>query len=143
MHSGEPASRLAPLKPESLTHYIVSPLLGSSDSEGRTGLRQTCILRLSVSTTGDKQTASGFAHLSGEQSVGIELLQPRHQVVLGVDDVLHEAAGERKPIGAARDLEAFGDAAFAETPHVVVALVEEAVEALLLDEPATQRQSPV
>ncbi|TNN83396.1 hypothetical protein EYF80_006377 [Liparis tanakae] len=94
-----------------------------------------------VSTPGGERSASGLAHLGGEQSVGVELLQPRHQLVLGVDDVLHEAAGEREPIGAARHLEAFGDAAFAETPHVVVTLVEEAVEALLLNEPATRRQS--
>lgn len=79
--------------------------------------------------------AEGRAHLGGEQGVRVELLQPRHQLVPGGDDVLHEAAGEREPIRAARHLQALWDAALAEAPHVVVALVEEAVQALLLDEP--------
>lgn len=92
-------------------------------------------VKLSVSAAGDETDHLRLPYLGGEQSVGVELLQPRHQRVLGVDDVLHEAAGEREPIGAAGDLQALGDAALAQTPHVVVALVEEAVEALLLNEP--------
>lgn len=78
----------------------------------------------------------GLTYLSREQSVGIELLQPQHQVILGVDDIFHKAAIERKPIGASRDLQALWNAALSEPPHVVVTLVEEAIKALLLNKPS-------
>lgn len=79
----------------------------------------------------------GLTHLSREQGVGIELLQPQHQLIVGVDDIFHKAAIECKPIGAARDLQALWNAALSETPHVVVTLVEEAIKALLLNKPST------
>lgn len=40
----------------------------------------------------------GLTYLSREQSVRIELLQPQHQVILGVDDIFHKAAIECEPI---------------------------------------------
>lgn len=84
-----------------------------------------------------------FSYLSREQSVGIKLLQSQHQLVLGGDDVLHKTTGECKPVRATGDLQALWDAAFAETPHVVVTLVEETVEALLLNKPCGQEQKAV
>lgn len=84
-----------------------------------------------------------LSYLSREQSVGIKLLQPRHQLVPGVDDVLYEVTGESKPVGTTGDLQAFWDAALAETPHVVVTLVEETVKALLLNEPCMQNTKPL
>lgn len=78
----------------------------------------------------------GLTYLSREQSVGIELLQPQHQVILGVDDIFHKEAIECKPIRATRDLQALWNAALPETPHVVVTLVEETIKALLLNKPS-------
>lgn len=74
-------------------------------------------------------------HLGWQQRVGVELPQLGHQLVVRVHHVLHEAARQREPVGAPIHHDALGDVALAQPPHVGVALVEQAVQALLLDEP--------
>lgn len=132
--SSSPLPSLQCAEPWSLKSYISSAAtLLWADSGGRACRRSNCL-----SNCGRETDHLWLAYLSGEQSVGIELLQPWHQGILGVDDILHEAAGECEPIRAPGDLQAFGDAAFAETPHVVFTFMEETVETLFLYEPETQ-----
>jgi len=90
-----------------------------------------------LSTVGRKHSPCPAAstHLGWQERVGVELAQLGHQLVLGVDHVLHEAARQREPVGAPVHHDALGDAALAQPPHVGVTLVEQAVQALLLDKP--------
>lgn len=73
-------------------------------------------------------------YLGRQQRVGVEALHADHQLVLRVHHVVHEAAVDQEPIGAAVHSHALWNLAVAEAPHVRVALVEEAVQALLADE---------
>lgn len=77
----------------------------------------------------------GACYLSRQQSVGVEAFHVGHQVVLRVDDVLHEHAVEKEPVGASVHADAFGDFAVTQPPHVGVALVEETIQTLLTDKP--------
>lgn len=73
-------------------------------------------------------------YLGRQQCVGVEPLHADHQLVLRVHHVVHEAAVDQEPIRAAIHSHARWNLAVAEAPHVRVALVEEAVQALLADE---------
>lgn len=82
-----------------------------------------------------------MCYLGGQQRVGVEALHVGHQVVLGVDDVLDKHAVEQEPVGAAVHRDAFRDFAIAQPPHVGVALEEEAIQALLADEPGQEEKN--
>lgn len=73
-------------------------------------------------------------YLGGQQCVGIEALHADHQLILRVHHVVHKAAVDKEPIGAAVHGHALWNLAVAEAPHVRVTLVEEAVQSLLADE---------
>lgn len=88
----------------------------------------------------DSELADKIRHLSREQGVGVELLQPDHQHVIGVDHILHEATCERKPVRASRHLQALGDGALAQPPHVIITFMEESVQALFLNEPCSEQR---
>lgn len=79
--------------------------------------------------------AHSNTHLSWQECVGVELAQLGHQLVVRIDHIFHKAASQREPVRAPVHHNALGDAAFAQSPHVGVTLVEQAVQALLLDKP--------
>lgn len=78
-------------------------------------------------------------HLGWEQRVGVELAQLGHKRVIRVYHVLHKAACQHEPVGAAVHYDACWNLPLAQAPHVRVALMEEAVQALFLDEPVGSR----
>lgn len=80
-----------------------------------------------------------LTHLGREQRVGVELAQLGHERVVRVDNVLHEAAGQHKPVGAAVHHDACRDLPLAQAPHVRVTLMKEPVQSLFLDEPVGGR----
>lgn len=77
-------------------------------------------------------------YLSRQQSVGVETLHVGDQVVLGVDDIFHEYAVEKEPVGPAVHTDAFWDLTVPQPPHVGVALVEQTIQTLLTDKPNKQ-----
>lgn len=80
-------------------------------------------------------------YLSRQQSVGVETLHVGNQVVLGVDDIFHEHAVEKEPVGPAVHADAFWDLTVPQPPHVGVALVEQTIQTLLTDKPNKQTKS--
>lgn len=73
-------------------------------------------------------------YLGGQQCVGVKALHAADQLVLRVHHVVHKPPVDQEPVGAPVHSNALWDLAVAEAPHVRVALVEEAVQALLSDE---------
>lgn len=78
-------------------------------------------------------------YLGRQQRVVVETLHADHKLVLRVHYVVHKAAVDQEPIGAAVHSHALRNFAIAEAPHVRVALVEEAVQALLTNETENSR----
>ena len=66
-------------------------------------------------------------HLRREQRVGVELAQLGHQRVVRVHHVLHKAARQHEPVGAAVHHDARRDLPLAQAPHVRVTFMEEPV----------------
>lgn len=90
-----------------------------------------------LSTVGRKSVPwpTASTHLSWQECVGVELAQLGHQLVISIDHIFHKAACQREPVGAPIHHDALRDVAFTQPPHVGVTLVEQAVQALLLDKP--------
>lgn len=79
-------------------------------------------------------------YLGRQQSVGVEALHVGDQVVLGVDDIFHEHAVEKEPVGPAVHRDALRDFTVTQPPHVGVALVEQTIQSLLTDKPSEHVQ---
>lgn len=84
-----------------------------------------------------RPSTAEYTHLCRKQRILVVMFQTLYELILTGSDVLAQLLGDAEPIRAAAPHRVIRHVTSRQTPHVCVALVEQLIKTLLLDEPAS------